>query len=202
MAKLKKTLATPGTMELKIVLARTPAEWARWLGRNHTTADGVWLRMYKKGSGTATVTYAEALEEALCHGWIDGIRKAHDTVSFIQKFTPRRARSVWSKINTQHVERLAKAGRMKPAGLEAVAAAKRDGRWDAAYDSAKTATVPQDFIERLSRNVRALAFFKTLNRTNLYSIAWRLQTAKKPETRERRMQTILKMMAQKKKFHP
>jgi uncharacterized protein YdeI (YjbR/CyaY-like superfamily) len=123
-------------------------------------------------------------------------------VSFIQKFTPRRARSVWSKINTQHVERLAKAGRMKPAGLEAVAAAKRDGRWDAAYDSARTATVPKDFIVRLSHNARALAFFKTLNRTNLYSIAWRLQTAKKPETRERRMQAILKMMARKKKFHP
>src|SRR5580692_10656933 len=127
----------------------------------------------KKTSGTPDAaeleivvakTSAEGLEEALCHGWIDGIRKAHDTVSFIQKFTPRRARSVWSKINTQHVERLTKSGRMKQAGLEAVAAAKSDGRWAAAYDSARTATVPQDFIKRLSHSARALAFFKTLNR--------------------------------------
>ena len=110
-----------------MVAAKSAAEWRRWLAKNHEKSSGVWLRFYKKDSGMATVTYAEALEEALCHGWIDGLKRSHDAKSFVQKFTPRRARSVWSKINTQHVERLTKAGRMKAAGLAAVAAAKQTG---------------------------------------------------------------------------
>ncbi len=144
----------------------------------------------------------EAVEEALCHGWIDGQAKSGDAKSYVQRFTPRRAKSIWSKINTQRVELLTKAGRMKRAGLDAVAAAKEDGRWNAAYDSAKTATIPADFLNELSRDAGAHAFFKTLNRTNLYAISWRLQTAKKPETRARRMEAILGMMKQGKKFHP
>jgi uncharacterized protein YdeI (YjbR/CyaY-like superfamily) len=194
-------LSTPPS-DLQVVSARSCGEWERWLAKNHLKSNGVWLRIYKKASRLKTVSYAEALDEALCHGWIDGQRKSYDSISFIQRFTPRRARSIWSKKNTQHVERLAKSGRMKAAGFEAVKAAKSDGRWAAAYDSAKTASVPRDFLKELSRNARALAFFKTLNRTNLYSITWRLQTAKKPETRVRRMNAILEMMATEEKFHP
>jgi uncharacterized protein YdeI (YjbR/CyaY-like superfamily) len=190
------------TAELEMVSAKSSVAWGKWLAKNHRKSPGAWLRIYKKDSGIVTVTYAEALDEALCHGWIDGLRRSHDAESFVQKFTPRRAKSIWSKINRQHIERLSKEGRMKPAGMEAVAAAKNDGRWDAAYDSVKTATIPADFLKEVSRDARARAFFKSLNRTNLYSIAWRLQTANKPETRARRMEAILEMMRQGKKFHP
>ena len=188
--------------DLPIITARSPSQWGKWLAKSHRKLDGVWLRIYKKDSGIKTVTYAEALDEALCHGWIDGIRKSYDAESFIQRFTPRRARSIWSKINIQHVERLTNAGRMKIGGLEAVAAAKGDGRWQAAYDSAKTSEIPQDLLKELARDKKSLAFFKTLNRTNLYSIVWRLQTARKPEIRARRMKAICEMLAKGEKFHP
>lgn len=188
-------------VEPQIFTAKSAKEWGRWLGKNCARQEGVWLRMYKKDSGKKTITYAKALDEALCHGWIDGLRKSYDAESFIQKFTPRRKRSPWSKINTEHVERLTKSGKMKAGGLEAVAAAKQDGRWDAAYDSATTATVPEDFLRELSTCPGAAAFFKTLNRTNVYSIVWRLQTARKPEIRARRMKAICEMMAKGKKFH-
>jgi uncharacterized protein YdeI (YjbR/CyaY-like superfamily) len=202
MPKSKATSASSPKTELQIISAKSRAEWEKWLAKNHLKSPGAWLRIYKKNSGMATVSYAEALDEALCHGWIDGLKKSFDGESFIQRFTPRRVKSVWSKINTQHVERLAKAGRMKSAGLAVVAAAKRDGRWEAAYDSAKTSAIPADFLEELSRNPRAMAFFKTLNRTNLYSIAWRLQTAGTPEARARRMKAILEKMDREEKFHP
>jgi uncharacterized protein YdeI (YjbR/CyaY-like superfamily) len=189
-------------LDLPVIVAASPVAWEKWLGKNHTKSDGIWLRIYKKDSEVKTVSYAEALEGALCHGWIDGQKKSYDAMSFLQKFTPRRARSVWSKINTQHVERLTKLGRMKAAGLEAVVAAKGDGRWAQAYDSARTADVPQDFLKELSRYAGATAFFKTLNGTNVYSIVWRLQTAKKPETRARRLKAICEMLAKGEKFHP
>jgi uncharacterized protein YdeI (YjbR/CyaY-like superfamily) len=196
--------ASPPTpkAELPVVSPASAAEWEMWLAENHAKSDGVWLRMFKKASGVKSVTYAEALDSALCHGWIDGQLKTYDAKSFIQKFTPRRARSVWSKINTEHIRRLTKAGRMKRAGLEAVAAAKSDGRWAAAYDSARTAAVPADFLKELSRDPKAKAFFETLNRTNIYSIVWRLQTARKPETRAKRLKIICEMMAKGEKFHP
>jgi uncharacterized protein YdeI (YjbR/CyaY-like superfamily) len=203
--RLKPTGATssgtPG-LDLQIITATSSAHWEKWLAGYHGKSAGVWLRIYKKDSGIKTVSYAEALDGALCHGWIDGLRKAYDAESFIQRFTPRRPRSVWSKINTQHVGRLTKSGRMKNAGLEAVAAAKRDGRWAAAYDSGRTAAVPRDFLKELERNVVARAFFQTLNRTNVYAIIWRLQTARKPETRARRMKAICEMLAKREKFHP
>ena len=163
--------------------------------------DGIWLRIFKKDSGKATVTYAEALDQALCFGWIDGQKKSHDEFSFIQRFTPRRPRSSWSKINTQHVARLTKAGQMMPAGLAAVRAAKTDGRWQAAYDSHRTAAPPADFLRALNRDRKAKSFFETLNRANVYAIVYRLQTAKRPETRERRLQTILGMMRRGETFH-
>lgn len=184
-----------------IIAFETASAWEAWLDGNHATVDGVWLRMFKKATGRATVTYAEALDCALCYGWIDGLRKSHDAESFIQKFTPRRARSLWSKINRGHVERLRKAGKMKPAGEAAIDAAKKDGRWKAAYDGPGKATIPTDFLQALAKNKKAREFFKTLNKTNLYSIAWRLQTARKPETRARRMTAIIEMLASGKKFH-
>lgn len=178
------------------------AAFRRWLHKNHSHSNGIWLRFAKKGSGEKSVTYAEALDEALCFGWIDGQRKPLDDKVWLQKFTPRRARSSWSKRNTNHVERLTQAGLMMPAGLAAVAAAKADGRWAAAYSAPRDATVPDDFLARLKRNKRAYAFFEALNKANLYAIAYRLQTARKPETRERRLAKILEMMGEGRKFHP
>lgn len=180
---------------------RSVKSWEAWLAKNHAQSGGVWLRIFKKDSGEKTVTYAEALEGALCYGWIDGLKRPYDAVSFLQRFTPRRPRSVWSKVNTEHVERLTKAGRMKPAGLLAVSAAKDDGRWAKAYDSPKNAVVPEDFLRELKKDKAAHAFYETLNRANTYAIAYRLGTAKKPETRERRIRDILEMLANGKKFH-
>lgn len=141
------------------------------------------------------------MDHALCFGWIDGQKKSLDELSWIQKFTPRRPRSGWSKLNTQHVERLTAAGLMMEAGLRAVAAAQADGRWHAAYDSARNARPPEDFLQALAKSKKAKAFFEMLNRANVYAIVYRLQTAKKPETRERRMKNILAMLAQGEKFH-
>ena len=147
------------------------------------------------------MTYAEAVDGALCYGWIDGLKHSHDTWSWTQKFTPRRPKSLWSKRNTEHVARLIKARRMKSAGLKEVEAAKQDGRWTRAYDSANTMTIPKDFLAALAKNTRALAFFRSLNKSNTYAIAWRLHTAKKPETRAKRMADILARLAREEKFH-
>ncbi len=176
-------------------------EWRRWLCENHALSDGVRLRIFKNDSGVRTVTYAEALDEALCFGWIDGQKQKCDEKSWLQKFTPRRPKSLWSKRNRERVAQLIEEGRMTPPGLKQVEAAKEDGRWNDAYDAQSAMTVPHDFLDRLSENEQALAFFGTLSRANIYAIAWRLQTAKKPETREKRMQTILEMLAQGKPLH-
>ena len=187
---------------LKILWFKSPAEFRSWLKKNHTDSHGIWLRIFKKGSGEKSISYAEALDQALCYGWIDGQKQAHDAHSWLQKFTPRRPGSGWSKINTTHVERLIKSGQMAPAGLKAVEAAKNDGRWQAAYDSPRNAAPPDDFLRALENDRNAKAFFETLNRANIYSIVYRLQTAKKPETRKRRMKMILEMLARGEKFHP
>jgi uncharacterized protein YdeI (YjbR/CyaY-like superfamily) len=159
------------------------------------------LRIYKKDSGVASVTYAQALDQALCFGWIDGQKLPFDADSWVQKFTPRRPRSRWSKLNIGHVDRLTKAGQMTAAGLEEVQAAKADGRWAAAYDSPANATVPPEFVAALARNAKARQFYATLNKANLYAIAYRVQTAKRPETRTRRIGTIIAMLARGEKFH-
>lgn len=174
--------------------------WAAWLKENHEHSAGVWLQIQKKNSSEKSPTYAEALDVALCYGWIDGQKNKHDESSWLQMFTPRRPRSSWSKKNTEHAERLIQNGKMKSAGLIQIEAAKRDGRWKAAYDSPSNATIPEDFLKALKQNKNAEASFKLLNKTNLYSIAYRLQTAKMPKTREKRMKTILEMLAKGEKF--
>jgi len=159
------------------------------------------VRIFKKEASEKSLTYGEALDQALCYGWIDGQKKVFDEQSWLQKFTPRRPKSGWSQINTQHVERLIKTGAMTSSGLEAVEEAKADGRWKTAYVSSQNANPPEDFLKELGKNKKAKAFFETLNRANIYSIVYRLQTARKPETRQKRMKMILAMMAQGKKFH-
>ena len=175
--------------------------WAEWLADHHTRSDGIWLRIFKKDSGEKTVSYADALDEALCYGWIDGQKKKLDSDSWIQKFTPRRARSIWSKRNIAHIERLTNEKRMKPAGLKAFEEAKNDGRLAAAYDAPSNSTIPDDFLRLLENNNAAKSFFESLNKANKYAITWRLQTAKKPETREKRMHIIVEMLARGEKFH-
>lgn len=172
----------------------TQQKWREWLDKNHAASNGLWVRIFKKASGKKTVTHQQALDEALCFGWIDGQRNKHDEVSFLQKFTPRRPRSLWSKRNRENVERLIKEKRMMPAGFSEIEKARKDGRWDNAYDSPKNMEVPADFLKELKKNKEAYEFFKTLNKTNKFAIAFRLHTAKRPETRERRMKQFLELM--------
>ena len=172
-----------------------------WLAEHHATADGVWIRFAKKGSGVASATYLEALEEALCWGWIDGQARRVDDMWYVQKFTPRRARSIWSKINCARVTALIEAGRMKPAGLAEIERAKNDGRWERAYDSPTNATVPEDLAAALAKNKRASAFFADLDSRNRYAILHRIQTAKKAETRARRIADFVAMLARHERIH-
>jgi uncharacterized protein YdeI (YjbR/CyaY-like superfamily) len=188
--------------KLPIVFCASALIWRRWLDKNHARSGAVWLRIAKKSSEERSITYAEALDEALCYGWIDGQKQTHDRSSWLQWFGPRKTGSAWSKTNTEHAQRLIKAGKMKPAGRREVEAAKRDGRWKQAYDSSARATPPEDFLRALAKNPKAKAFFETLEKRNSYAIIYRLQTAKKPETRAKRMQIILEMLAKGKKFHP
>ncbi len=184
-----------------ILSFRSPAEFRKWLAANYDSSDGIWIRIFKKGSETESINYAEALDEALCFGWIDGQKKPHDEFSWLQKFTRRRAKSGWSKINTGHAERLMRSGKMRAAGRAEIEAAKKDGRWNAAYDSPSNATFPEDFLKALSKDPKAQAFFESLNKANRYAISYRLQTAKKPETRQRRMEMILGMLKRGEAFH-
>lgn len=179
----------------------TQEQWNDWLDVNHLHASGVWIRFFKKNSHIVSLTYAEALDVALCYGWIDSQVKKYDQQSYIQRFTPRKSKSIWSKINTAHIERLIKEGKMQPAGLKLVEAAKKEGRWQSAYDSPKNSSPPKDFLEALAKNKKAKLYFASLNKANIYAITWRLQTAKKPETRAKRMSKILEMLARNEKFH-
>lgn len=185
----------------RIFSFRSSKEWERWLAKNQKLQGGIWLRFFRKESGVASVKYEEALDGVLAYGWIDGQLKPYDTKSWLRKFTPRRPKSPWSKRNIDHVGRLTRAGRMKPAGLKEVRAAKADGRWRNAYDPGSTMEVPADFLKRLSRDKKGMAFFATLTKANTYAIAWRLQTARRPETREKRMKAILTMLSNGEKFH-
>jgi uncharacterized protein YdeI (YjbR/CyaY-like superfamily) len=185
---------------MKVQFFKTQTDLRRWLKKNGGTAKELWIGFYKKSSGKMGVTYAQALDEALCFGWIDGIKKSVGEMSYTNRFTPRRPKSVWSKINTGHVERLTKAGMMTPAGLEAVELAKREGSWERAYASPRNAALPADFLKELKKNRRAKAFFDTLDKRSLYSITFRIQNAKKPETRDRWIKKIVAMLAKGEEF--
>jgi uncharacterized protein YdeI (YjbR/CyaY-like superfamily) len=196
------TLKNNARAELPIELFENKDTWADWLERHHAKSSGLWLRHAKKSSGLMSVSYAEALDVALCYGWIDGQKKSYDESSWLQKWTPRGTKSIWSKINREKALRLIEHGQMKPAGLTEVERAKHDGRWDAAYDSHSTATVPGDLQAALESNAEASAFFATLNSTNRYAILFRIQTAKKPETRAKRIQEFIAMLERHEKLHP
>ena len=194
-------MKAPGTKEPKILTFKTSNAFEKWLAKNHNKVTAIWLRFFKKDSGKTSITYKEAVDEALCYGWIDGQANKYDDESWIQKFTPRTAKSIWSKKNTENIERLTALGKMKSPGLEEVEKAKADGRWAKAYDSAKDMQIPEEFMKELAKNKKAKAFYETLNKTNKYAIGWRLQTAKKPETKAKRIKTIIEMLSKGEKFH-
>src|SRR2546423_2160734 len=177
------------------------AEFGAWLEKNHQKASGLWVRIGKKDSGLKSVTYLEALDTALCYGWIDGQKKPESEKAWLQLFVPRRPRSLWSKINREKALGLIESGQMKPPGLAEIERAKQDGRWDAAYDSPSRATVPADLQKELDRHPRAAEFFNTLDRTNRYAIIWRVQTATKEETRVSRIRTFIEMLERGEKLH-
>ena len=172
-----------------------------WLTKHHASSDGLWLQIAKRGAAEPSVTYAEAVEIALCWGWIDGQKKGLDDQHFLQRFTPRRARSVWSKVNVEKVAALIESGRMQAPGLAQVDAAKADGRWARAYDGARTAVVSDDLLAALNAQPPAKAFFATLNASNRYAVLWRIQTAVKPETRARRIAQLVDMLARGETIH-
>jgi uncharacterized protein YdeI (YjbR/CyaY-like superfamily) len=180
----------------------TAAQWGAWLAEHHGSATGAVLMISKQGKGPPSVTYAEAVDLALAWGWIDGHKRAHDDSAWLQRFTPRRPRSTWSKINRDKAEALIQAGKMRPPGLREVERARQDGRWDAAYDSARTSQVPDDLARALAGSKAAAAFFGTLDGANRYAILYRVQTAKKPETRAARIAQFVAMLARRETLHP
>lgn len=192
----------PPASDYPIVLFADRSAFRTWLREHHASRPGLWLRIAKAASPLRSVSYAEALDVALCFGWIDGQKRSHDADSFLQKFTPRQKRSPWSKRNREHVERLVAAGEMHAAGLAAVEAARADGRWDRAYDSPGRATVPDDLQAALDANPRARAFFATLKGANRYAILYRIQSAVKPETRARRIAEFVAMLQRGETLHP
>ena len=188
--------------DLPIISFASQEDWERWLQAQHATAKGLWLKIAKKGSGIDSVTYDEALQSALCYGWIDGQKRAYDERFWLQRFTPRGPRSKWSRINRDKATELLAQERMKPAGLAQVLKAQQDGRWDAAYEGQGTATVPEDLQRELEKNPEAKAFFATLDGANRYAIMYRLKDAKKPETRARRLAKYIAMLGEHEKLHP
>jgi uncharacterized protein YdeI (YjbR/CyaY-like superfamily) len=187
--------------DLPVHLFATRSDLEAWLSDNHGSSTGFWLKIAKKGSGVESVDYAEALELALCFGWIDSQKRGLDESYFLQRFTPRRPRGKWSQINRAKAEELIAAGEMRPVGLAEVEAAKADGRWDAAYAGQRAATVPDDLRRELDRSPAAREFFESLDAANRYAILYRLQEAKKPETRERRLDKFIEMLERGEKIH-
>jgi uncharacterized protein YdeI (YjbR/CyaY-like superfamily) len=187
-------------MDYELLEFPTQAALRTWYLENAATCPGIWLKVYKKHSGIQTVTINEALDQALCFGWIDGQRKSFDEHAYLQKYTPRRPRSLWSKRNIEHVTRLTEAGLITPAGQEQIDKAKADGRWAAAYDAQSTMETPDYFLKELSRHPKAEAFFSTLNRSNKFAIIWRLQTAKTEATRNKRIEQFITMLEAGKKL--
>jgi uncharacterized protein YdeI (YjbR/CyaY-like superfamily) len=186
----------PSPRDLPVLQLPDQAAWEEWLEENHARSDGVWLRFAKKASGHRTVVHREALEVALCFGWIDGQGAPQDESFYLVRFTPRRPRSKWSQNNRKNVERLIAEGKMRPAGLAQVQAAKEDGRWDAAYEPQSRATVPPDFQRALDENPKAKEFFETLKGVRRYAFLYRIQDAKRPETRARRIERFVALLAE------
>jgi uncharacterized protein YdeI (YjbR/CyaY-like superfamily) len=187
--------------DLPVLAFETPAEWRAWLAEHHAGCKGMYVRLFKKGSGVATITYAEALDEALCYGWIDSTKNAYDAESFLQRFGPRKPRSIWSQVNREHVARLIEAGKMTPAGQAPIDEAKANGEWDAAYASGSTFTLPPELETALDAHPEARAHYESLNKTNRYAIYHRVHTAKKPETREKRVAWAIELLLNKGKVH-
>ncbi|MFI5273043.1 MAG: YdeI family protein [Ktedonobacterales bacterium] len=191
-----------GSNHLPLLACETRDVWEVWLAAHHAEAAGVWLKIAKKDGGARSVSYAEALECALCYGWIDGQKAALDAQHWLQKFTPRRPKSGWSRVNREKAQALIAAGSMRPAGLRQVEQAMADGRWEAAYESQRTISVPPDLQRELDRHPEAKAFFATLNSVNRYAVLLRIQTAKKPETRAARISKFVAMLAAHETIHP
>jgi uncharacterized protein YdeI (YjbR/CyaY-like superfamily) len=187
--------------EPEILKFESRERWEGWLEKNHRQPDGVWLKYAKKGSGIETINHSDAIDVALCYGWIDSQGKGLDEKFYLVKFTPRRLKSVWSKINVERVGRLVAEGRMKPAGLEQVEAAKADGRWERAYAGQAAAEIPEDFKAALAKNKKAAEFFETLTKANKYAFIWRLHHVKRPETRARNIEKYIEMLSDGEKFH-
>ncbi len=187
---------------LPVMTFESTDAWDTWLAAHHADSPGLWLKIAKKGAAGRTVSYSDALDVALCHGWIDGQKGRHDDEYWLQRFTPRKPGGNWSKINTDRAAALIASGRMRPAGLGEVERARADGRWEQAYESQSRMTVPEDLARALAANERARAFFATLDSANRYAILYRIGTAKKPETRAKRIDTFVTMLSEHKKIHP
>ncbi|AWL08243.1 hypothetical protein HME7025_00370 [Aquirufa nivalisilvae] len=185
----------------EIISFKTSQEWREWLELHHASSPSICLKISKIKSPEQTISYQLALNEALCFGWIDGQKLPYNEHFWLQKFSKRKPKSTWSKINIQHIERLTLEGKMMPAGILAVQEAKDDGRWEQAYDAQSQMVIPEDFLMELSKNKSAEQFFQSFNRANLFAIYFRLQSAKKPETRKKRMEKILEMLSKNEKFH-
>jgi len=197
----KAKISTGGGANVQVRAFKNAKAWESWLAKNQGDTNGVWMRLAKKNSGAKSITYPEALEIALCYGWIDAQKRGESETAWLQRFMPRAKKSIWSKINTEKALALIASGRMTSAGLDEVVRAKQDGRWEAAYEPARTATVPADFEAELNKNPRARDFFKTISATNRYAILWRLQTAKKAETRAKRVRSFIEMLEKGETIH-
>jgi uncharacterized protein YdeI (YjbR/CyaY-like superfamily) len=187
---------------LSVLSFADPERWSKWLAEHHASSPGLWLKIAKKGSEAPSVTYAQALEVALIWGWIDGQKGKLDDAWWLQRFSRRGPKSIWSKINRDKAVALIEAGKMMPPGLLEVERAKKDGRWAAAYEGQKSATVPSDLAQALAANPRAARFFETLESYNRYAVLFRIHTAKKTETRARRIEKFVEMLAKHEKVHP
>lgn len=191
----------PFTPDLPVKLFKSQDAWAKWLETNHAKSPGIWMRIAKKDGGLTSVNYAEALDVALCHGWIDGQKRPLDEASWLQRFTPRGARSMWSTINKGKAKTLIESGRMRPSGMAAIESAKTDGRWDAAYGPSSTAEVPPELRAALDRSPKAKAFFETLRGANRYALIYRVHTAKKAETKAKRVADFIARLERGETIH-
>ena len=192
----------PGTNRLEETFEfSSESQWEKWLSKNHDKSRGIWIRFFKKNSAVSSILMSEALDVALCYGWITGQARPYDEESWLGKFVPRRPRSIWSKINVQHAKRLIKKGRMKPAGFLQIDKAKKDGRWGRAYSPPSSAKLPKDFVRELRKNRKAQAFASMLNRANIYSVVFRLENAKSNQGRKEKIRQIVKMFEKGEKFH-